>query len=117
MVDHKATTYRPRRAFIEPEIEPAEPKYPARPDRDSGMPIAPPVVDEEPPKPLYRDEPRTNGWSSRQTLIPRCPSPPARSVRAESTRKLLRSSPAVGRTSIAALPSTRSTTTTTSESR
>ena len=65
MVDHKATTYRPRRAFIEPEIEPAEPKYPARPDRDSGMPIAPPVVDEEPPKPLYRDEPRTNGWSSR----------------------------------------------------
>ena len=65
MVDHKATTYRPRRAFIEPEIEPAEPKYPARPDRDSDMPIAPPVVDEEPPKPLYRDEPRTNGWSSR----------------------------------------------------
>ena len=65
MVDHRSTTYRPRRAFIEPEIEPAEPKYPARPDRDSGMPIAPPVVDEEPPKPLYRDEPRTNGWSSR----------------------------------------------------
>jgi hypothetical protein len=64
MVDHKSTTYRPRRAFIEPEIEPAKPEHPARPDRNAGKPIAPPLIDEEPPKPLYRDEPRTNGWSS-----------------------------------------------------
>jgi hypothetical protein len=64
MVDHKSTTYRPRRAFIEPEIEPAKPKHTAPPDRDAGKPIAPPLIDEEPPKPLYRDETRTNGWSS-----------------------------------------------------
>jgi hypothetical protein len=64
MVDHKSTTYRPRRAFIEPEIEPAKPRHQARSDRDAGKPIAPPPIDEEPPKRLYRDEPRTNGWSS-----------------------------------------------------
>jgi hypothetical protein len=64
MVDHKSTTYRPRRAFIEPEIEPAKPQHPAVPDRKKGRPVAPPVVDEEPSKPLYRDHTRTNGWYS-----------------------------------------------------
>jgi len=60
MVDHRSTTYRPRRAFIEPEIEPAKPEHPAGPDRNKGRPAAP-VVDEGPPKPLYRDQVRTNG--------------------------------------------------------
>jgi hypothetical protein len=69
MVDQKSTTYRPRRAFIEPDIEPAKPIQPAGPDRGNfvpprGKPIPPPVVDEDHPKPLYRDETRTNGWSS-----------------------------------------------------
>jgi hypothetical protein len=75
MVDHRSTTYRPRRAFIEPEIEPAKPQQPAGPDRHSGRPIAPPVVDEEPPKPLYRDQMRTNGWYS-----PASPAAPASEV-------------------------------------
>jgi hypothetical protein len=64
MVDHKSTTYRPRRAFVEPAIEPVKPNHPARSDRDGGKSIAPPVVDDERPKPLYRDEARTNGSSS-----------------------------------------------------
>ena len=64
MVDQKSTTYRPRRAFIEPDTEPAKPKQPAGPDHANGKPIPPPVVDEDHPKPLYRDETRTNGWYS-----------------------------------------------------
>jgi hypothetical protein len=64
MVDHKSTTYRPRRAFIEPDVEPAKPTQPPGPDRTNGMPITPPIADEDRPKPLYRDETRTNGWSS-----------------------------------------------------
>jgi hypothetical protein len=72
MVDQKSTTYRPRRAFIEPDIEPAKPIQPAGPDRGNfvpprGKPIPPPVVDEDHPKPLYRDETRTNGWSAPAT--------------------------------------------------
>jgi hypothetical protein len=64
MVDHRSTTYRPRRAFIEPEIEPAKPEHPAGPDRNKGKPVAPPVVHDERPKPLYRDQTRTNGLYS-----------------------------------------------------
>ena len=64
MVDQKSTTYRPRRAFIEPDTEPAKPIQPAGPDHANGKPIPPPVVDEDHPKPLYRDETRTNGWYS-----------------------------------------------------
>jgi hypothetical protein len=64
MVDQKSTAYRPRRAYIEPEIEPAKPQQPPGPDRNNGRPSAPPIVDEDYPKPLYRDETRTNGWSS-----------------------------------------------------
>ncbi|HJY44733.1 MAG TPA: hypothetical protein VJ301_08920, partial [Propionibacteriaceae bacterium] len=67
MVDQKSTTYRPRRAFIEPDIEPAKPIQPAGPDRGNGKRNPPPVVDEDHPKPLYRDETRTNGWSSPAT--------------------------------------------------
>jgi hypothetical protein len=63
MVDHRSTTYRPRRAFIEAEDEPAKPEHPAGPDRNKGGPVTPPVVHED-PKPLYRDQTRTNGWYS-----------------------------------------------------
>ena len=64
MVDQKSATYRPRRAFIEPDSEPAKPIQPAGPDNANGKPIPPPVVDEDHPKPLYRDETRANGWYS-----------------------------------------------------
>jgi hypothetical protein len=64
MVDHKSTTYRPRRAFIEPDVEPAKPTQPPGPDRTNGRPITPPIADEDRPKPLYRDETRSNDWSS-----------------------------------------------------
>jgi hypothetical protein len=72
MVDHRSTTYRPRRAFIEPEIEPAKPQHPSGPDRNKGKPIARrPVVDEEPPKPLYREQTRPNGrYSSASRAAP-----------------------------------------------
>jgi hypothetical protein len=90
MVDQKSTTYRPRRAFIEPDVEPAKPEQqPAGPDRDNfvhprGTPIPPPVVDEDHPKPLYRDETRTNGWSSpaaRAAAAPEADPPTDESVR------------------------------------
>jgi hypothetical protein len=64
MVDQKSPTYRPRRAFIEPDIEPAKPKQPTGPDRGNGKQIPPPILDEDRRKPLYRDETRTNSWSS-----------------------------------------------------
>ena len=70
MVDHRSTTYRPRRAFIEAENEPAKPEHPAGPDRNKGRPVTPPVVHEEPPKPLYRDQTRTNGWYSASRAAP-----------------------------------------------
>jgi hypothetical protein len=73
MVDQKSTTYRPRRAFIEPDIEPAKPKEPTDPDRGNGRPIPPPVFDEDQPKPLYRDETRTNGWTSPAALAAAVP--------------------------------------------
>ena len=34
MVDQEPATYRPRRAYIEPDAEPAQPERPARPDRN-----------------------------------------------------------------------------------
>ncbi len=133
MVDHKSMTYRPRRAFIEPEVEPAEPTQPPGPDRVNGRPITPPSVDEDHPKPLYRDETYTNGWSSPAsrampapevdpptdpTLRPITATPQGpRRVDEESTAIL----PAAGRASIELvpkLPSTPSTTMArTSESR
>jgi hypothetical protein len=64
MVDQKSETYRPRRAFIEPEVEPAEPERPAQSFRGNGWSVPPPANDEDYLKPLYRDETRTNGWSS-----------------------------------------------------
>ena len=34
MVDQEPATYRPRRAYIEPDAEPAQPERPAQPDRN-----------------------------------------------------------------------------------
>jgi hypothetical protein len=90
MVDHRSTTYRPRRAFIEPEIEPAKPQHPAGPDRNNGKPVAPPVVDEEPAEPLYRDQARTIGRyppASRATPTPKVDPPP------DETSRLVPSTP------------------------
>jgi len=87
MVDQESGTYRPRRAFIEPDVEPALPERPAQPSRNgngrafqrpepfdelrapvegrastsSARKPATPRVDEDQPKPLYRDEARLNG--------------------------------------------------------
>jgi len=63
MVDQESRSYRPRRAFIEPEPEPAPPPAPAPAPAPTtvGRASAPDVDDEDAPKPLYRDEylPRT----------------------------------------------------------
>ena len=115
MVDQESATYRPRRAFIEPDVEPAQPEMPAdAPIASNGRPIAPPVVDEDRPKPLYRDETPTNGMvvagargrlpslrsdpPTEETMRPIAFTP--RRIRA-STMKRPRSCPAVGRPSTA----------------
>jgi hypothetical protein len=63
MVDQESRSYRPRRAFIEPEPEPTPPPAPAPAPAPAttGRPLAPNFDDEDAPKPLYRDEylPRT----------------------------------------------------------
>jgi hypothetical protein len=63
MVDQESQIYRPRRAFIESDVQ-STPEIPATSHRENGRPIAPRVVDEDYPKPLYRDETPTNGRSS-----------------------------------------------------
>jgi hypothetical protein len=105
MVDQESATYRPRRAFIEPDAEAAQPERPAQPDRNgtrtdrngtatdrtgiridhngSGTdrngigtdrngsgpysngigPTRPAVIDDDYPKPLYRDYSQQNGSS------------------------------------------------------
>ena len=119
MVDQEPATYRPRRAYIEPDAEPAQPERPAQPDRNGAAtdrngigtdrngsgtdrngigtyrngtatdrngigtdrngigtgqngsgpygngiaPTRPSVIDEDYPKPLYRDYSQQNGWS------------------------------------------------------
>jgi hypothetical protein len=63
MVDQESRIYRPRRAFIESDVQ-SPPDMPATSHRQNGRPIAPRVVDEDHPKPLYRDEAWTNGGSS-----------------------------------------------------
>jgi hypothetical protein len=111
MVDQESGTYRPRRAFIEPDVEPAPPERPAQPThngngrgtmrpaqgraatRSASTPVRPepvegrgvtsparkPVrsrVDEDQPKPLYRDDMRLNGSSrpaSRSASVPADP--------------------------------------------
>ena len=57
MVDQESGTYRPRRAFIEPDPEPAPPPEPPPPAQPAAAPRpAPDLGDEDAPKPLYRDE-------------------------------------------------------------
>jgi hypothetical protein len=69
MVDQESGTYRPRRAFVEPDPEPEPPPAPpaaiSRPPAvdeprtgppNASAPPAPDFVDEDAPKPLYRDE-------------------------------------------------------------
>ena len=63
MVDQESRSYRPRRAFIEPEPEPTPPPAPAPAPAPAAVyrPVAPNFDEEDAPKPLYRDEyvPRT----------------------------------------------------------
>jgi hypothetical protein len=111
MVDQESGTYRPRRAFIEPDVEPVPPERPAQPTRNGNgrgtmrpaegraatrsapPPVRPepvdgraatsparkPVrsrVDEDQPKPLYRDDMRLNGSprpASRAASVPADP--------------------------------------------
>jgi hypothetical protein len=77
MVDQESKTYRPRRAFIEPDAEPVEPPRPVQPGHSGNGkgrgPVSPPAADEDRPKPLYRDDLRTNGWTrptSRAAALP-----------------------------------------------
>jgi hypothetical protein len=102
MVDQEPATYRPRRAFIEPDVEPAQPERPASrngigPDRNgtgsngngtetyrngSGTyrngtgPTRPGVLDEDQPKPLYRD----NGYRDNGRHSAWSPPPPPRTA-------------------------------------
>jgi hypothetical protein len=95
MVDQESGSYRPRRAFIEPDVEPALPERPDQPSRNGNgrVPLRPepvegrastssahkpakPRVNEDPPKPLYRDDARLNGSprsASRAAPIPADP--------------------------------------------
>ena len=58
MVDQESRSYRPRRAFIEPEADPTPPPAPdpAPAPATVGRTLAPNFDDEDTPKPLYRDE-------------------------------------------------------------
>ena len=58
MVDQESRSYRPRRAFIEPEPEPTPPPAPAPAPAPATVarPAAPNFDEEDAPKPLYRDE-------------------------------------------------------------
>jgi hypothetical protein len=84
MVDQKSETYRPRRAFIEPDVEPAEPERPAQSFRGNGWSVPPPANDADHLKPLYRDETRSNGWSS--PVSPTAPIPPVDPPSEETSR-------------------------------
>ncbi|HSU35603.1 MAG TPA: hypothetical protein VLJ88_08080 [Propionibacteriaceae bacterium] len=56
MVDQESRAYRARRAFSEPDPDPSGAKTPT-PAGPTGPPVPPqPLVDDETPKPLYRDE-------------------------------------------------------------
>jgi hypothetical protein len=90
MVDQKSEIYRPRRAFIEPDVQPAEPLKPAQSFRGNGRPVPPPVNNEDHPKPLYRDETRTNGRSS--TALRAAPTPQV-DRRGEETLRPVTSAP------------------------
>ncbi len=76
MVDHKSATYRPRRAFIEPDVEPAQPERTAQAGGNGKGADRPPVVDDDQPKPLYRDDTGHNGWSRPASRAAAAPTDP-----------------------------------------
>ena len=83
MVDQESATYRPRRAYIEPDVEPAQPERPVQParpvqpERNGTRPARPPVAAEDHPKPLYRDDTTSNGWPRPASrMAPRESDPP-----------------------------------------
>jgi hypothetical protein len=76
MVDHKSETYRPRRAFIEPDVEPAQPERTAQAGGNGNGTIRPPVADEDQPKPLYRDDAPANRWSRPASRAAAAPADP-----------------------------------------
>jgi hypothetical protein len=80
MVDRESGTYRPRRAFVEPDVEPDPPERPIQPAwnrtgngsgngpgngnrNGAGLGSVRPLTDQDQPKPLYRDDARPNGSS------------------------------------------------------
>jgi hypothetical protein len=92
MVDRESGTYRPRRAFVEPDVEPDPPERPIQPawnrtgnrngsGNGNGNGPVRPLRDQDQPKPLYRDDARPNG-SSRP--ISRAASAPADPPTAET---------------------------------
>jgi hypothetical protein len=89
MVDQESKTYRPRRALIEPDDEPAQPKRPAPNGHNGNGSVGRPrVVDEDQPKPLYRDDGWPNGWSHpalRATPIPAADPPTEETVMTPAT--------------------------------
>jgi hypothetical protein len=67
MVDQKSQTYRPRRAYVEPEVQPVEPDQPVMPYRDTARYVTPRAADQDRPTPLYRDETPPNGTAQKWT--------------------------------------------------
>ncbi|HJV14785.1 MAG TPA: hypothetical protein VJ625_12925 [Propionibacteriaceae bacterium] len=76
MVDRESGTYRPRRAFVEPDVEPDPPERPIQPAwnrngsgnskgnaNGNGLGPVRPLTDQDQAKPLYRDDARQNGSS------------------------------------------------------
>ena len=101
MVDQESRSYRPRRAFIEPETEPTPPPAPApapvaatvsgpsapapsAPPRSAPTPTAPNFDDEDAPKPLYRDEYLPQTLYRDEPATTRNGTPPAPAANGES---------------------------------
>src|SRR4029453_1586111 len=130
MVDQESGTYRPRRAFIEPDVEPAPPLRPAQPGRNGngrapvrpepaeGRPSTSPPhrplrapVSEDQPRPLYRDDVRPNGSSrpaSRAAPMPADP-PTEETLMTPATLAPRRPPPSVDDETTTILPRSRPT--------
>jgi hypothetical protein len=130
MVDQESGTYRPRRAFIEPDVEPAPPLRPAQPGRNGNgrAPVRPepaegrpstspphrPVrsrVSEDQPRPLYRDDVRPNGSprpASRAAPMPADP-PTEETLMTPATLTPRRPPPSVDDETTTILPRSRPT--------
>jgi hypothetical protein len=68
MVDQESGTYRPRRAFIEPDVEPVPPLRPAQPGRNGNgrAPVRPEPVEGRPSRCIGM----TSGRTGRRDLHP-----------------------------------------------